>query len=288
MRTAWSSAAAARASTPPPSPRLEKGQKTRAKRRHLDVVDRGLMDLVSVYRDAIALAAGAPGRLVNEEMRGDIDELVRTSTPELNLRRISWIFEAREQMLEFNVPVALALESMMVALQVPGPERQVKQDPRRGPRDRDAAHAAWAPSPCCSPASYDEPGSVDAARTSRPPPPSRPRPRPPSRGPGAVLLPGARLVVLPRRRPLRDPHGAAGLPAPGRPTPSTWPCSRCRRSDPAQPDRLAGGQPRRSRRPGHGLRRQRRAGVRASRCSTATTSSGSTRAAPAAATPWTA
>lgn len=98
---------------------LEKGQKTRAKRRHLDVVDRGLMDLVSVYRDAIALAFGAPGRLVNEEIRGDIDQLVRTSTPELNLRRISWIFEAREQMLEFNVPVALALESMMVALKVP-------------------------------------------------------------------------------------------------------------------------------------------------------------------------
>jgi len=98
---------------------LEKGQKTRAKRRHLDVVDRGLMDLVSVYRDAIALALGAPGRLVNEEIRGDIDQLVRGSTPELNLRRIAWIFEAREQMLEFNVPVALALESMMVALRVP-------------------------------------------------------------------------------------------------------------------------------------------------------------------------
>ena len=34
---------------------LEQAQKTRAKRRHLDVVDRGLMDLVSVYRDAIAV-----------------------------------------------------------------------------------------------------------------------------------------------------------------------------------------------------------------------------------------
>jgi DNA polymerase III subunit delta' len=98
---------------------LEKGQKTRAKRRHLDMVDRGLMDLVSVYRDAIAVATGAPGRLVNEEIRGDIDQIVRGSTPELNLRRIGWIFEAREQMLEFNVPVALALESMMVALRVP-------------------------------------------------------------------------------------------------------------------------------------------------------------------------
>ena len=98
---------------------LEKDQKTRAKRRHLDVVDRSLMDLVSVYRDAIAVAAGAPGRLVNEEIRGDIDQIVRTATPELNLRRIAWIFEAREQMLDFNVPPALALEAMMVALKLP-------------------------------------------------------------------------------------------------------------------------------------------------------------------------
>ena len=98
---------------------LERGQRTRAKRRHLDMVDRGLMDLVSVYRDAIALSAGAAGPLVNEEIRGDIAEVARTSTPELNLRRIRCIFDAREQMLEFNVPVALALESMMLALKVP-------------------------------------------------------------------------------------------------------------------------------------------------------------------------
>ncbi len=94
---------------------LEKDQKTRAKRRHLDVVDRGLMDLVSVYRDAIALAAGNDD-LINVEIRADVAELARTASPEQNLRRIDAILAAREQMLEFNVPVALALESMMVAL----------------------------------------------------------------------------------------------------------------------------------------------------------------------------
>jgi DNA polymerase-3 subunit delta' len=99
---------------------LERAQKTRAKRRHLDVVDRGLMDLVSVYRDAISVALGAPVALVNEEIRPDVELVARTSSPELNLRRIGWIFEAREQMLEFNVPVALALESMMLALKTPG------------------------------------------------------------------------------------------------------------------------------------------------------------------------
>jgi DNA polymerase III subunit delta' len=102
---------------------LEKDQRTRAKRRVLDTVDRGLMDLVSVYRDAIALATGAPGMLVNEEIRGDVETVVRTSTPELNLQRIGAIFEAREQMLEFNVPVGLALEAMMVALQAPDARR---------------------------------------------------------------------------------------------------------------------------------------------------------------------
>jgi DNA polymerase-3 subunit delta' len=102
---------------------LEKDQKARAKRRHLDVVDRGLMDLVSVYRDAIAVSVGAPGGLVNEELRGDVDQLVRSVSPEGLLRMIDAIFEAREQMLEFNVPVQLALESMMVALLLPGGER---------------------------------------------------------------------------------------------------------------------------------------------------------------------
>jgi DNA polymerase III subunit delta' len=99
---------------------LERAQKTRAKRRHLDVVDRGLMDLVSVYRDAIAVTLGAGVALVNEEIRRDVELVARTSSAELNLRRIEWIFEAREQMLEFNVPVALALESMMLALKMPG------------------------------------------------------------------------------------------------------------------------------------------------------------------------
>ncbi|WP_183092885.1 DNA polymerase III subunit delta' [Nocardioides stalactiti] len=98
---------------------LEQAQKTRAKRRQLDVVDRGLVDLVSIYRDAIALASGASGELVNEDVRSDVEEIAASSSPELNLQRIGWIFEAREQMLEFNVPVALALESMMVALRVP-------------------------------------------------------------------------------------------------------------------------------------------------------------------------
>ncbi len=97
---------------------LEKGQKLRAKRRHLDVIDRGLMDLVSVYRDAIALQTGAPGALVNEEIRGDVVKLARSSTPEQNLRRIDAVFATREHLLEFNAAPLLALEAMMIALRL--------------------------------------------------------------------------------------------------------------------------------------------------------------------------
>ena len=97
---------------------LNHSQKQRAKRRVLDVIDRCLMDLVSVYRDAIALQTGAPGDLVNEELRTEIGQLARRSTPEQNLRRIDAVFSAREKMLEYQVPPLLALESMMLALRV--------------------------------------------------------------------------------------------------------------------------------------------------------------------------
>lgn len=99
---------------------LEKSQKTRAKRRVLDVVDRSLTDLVSVYRDAIALGLGARRELVNEEIRNEVAQLARGTTPEDNLRRIDAVFTARQQMLEFNVPPAVALESMMVSLRTRG------------------------------------------------------------------------------------------------------------------------------------------------------------------------
>ena len=95
---------------------LSHGQKQREKRRVIDVIDRCLMDLMSVYRDAIAVQVSASGALVNEEMRAEIEEIARRSTPELNLRRIDAIFTAREQMMEFNTAPLLALESMMVGL----------------------------------------------------------------------------------------------------------------------------------------------------------------------------
>jgi DNA polymerase-3 subunit delta' len=84
----------------------------------MDVIDRSLMDITSVYRDAIAIQAGAPGALVNEESRNDVADLARRTSPESNLRRIDAIFFARNQMSEFNATPLLTLEAMMIALRV--------------------------------------------------------------------------------------------------------------------------------------------------------------------------
>lgn len=97
---------------------LTKEQKQREKRRTLDVIDRCLMDLLSVYRDVVAVQTGAEVTLVNEEIAGDVRDLARRTTPESNLRRISAVFTARQQMMDFNTPPLLALEALMVALKV--------------------------------------------------------------------------------------------------------------------------------------------------------------------------
>jgi DNA polymerase-3 subunit delta' len=94
---------------------LQYSQKQREKRRVMDVIDRGLMDLLSVYRDAIVLQTGS-GELVNEEIRDQVAAVARGTTPESNIRRIDAIFAARQQMMEFNTPPLLALESMMISL----------------------------------------------------------------------------------------------------------------------------------------------------------------------------
>jgi DNA polymerase-3 subunit delta' len=97
---------------------LQHSQKQREKRRIMDVIDRSLMDIMSVYRDAILLQTSGAGELVNEEARAMVSDIARRSTPEENLRRIDAIFAAREQMMEFNTTPLLALESMMVRLRV--------------------------------------------------------------------------------------------------------------------------------------------------------------------------
>ncbi|GAB3265269.1 DNA polymerase III subunit delta' [Kineosporia babensis] len=111
-------------STLPPAVRtqvkqLEENQKRRATRSQRDVLDRSLIDLLSLYRDVLVLQLGE-GRsegieLVNAEMADLIRAEARNSSAASTLRRMEAIGQARER-IEANVSPLLALESLMVQL----------------------------------------------------------------------------------------------------------------------------------------------------------------------------
>ena len=60
---------------------LEREQKTRATRFARDVVDRSLVDLLSVYRDALVLHTGASIALVNQDMVDHVQRAGRRARP---------------------------------------------------------------------------------------------------------------------------------------------------------------------------------------------------------------
>ena len=94
---------------------LDKDQRTRATRYQRDVVDRALVDVLSVYRDVLVLQAGDPVDLVNEELRTDLSRLARDLTPEEVVQRMEAVGEARER-IAANVAPLLAVEAMAVQL----------------------------------------------------------------------------------------------------------------------------------------------------------------------------
>ena len=102
------------------SPSLEKEQKTRATRFTRDVVDRALVDLLSVYRDALVLRTGADIALVNEDSRQVVQRArERASTAEAApAARWTPSATARDR-IGANVNPLLALEAMALQLRLP-------------------------------------------------------------------------------------------------------------------------------------------------------------------------
>jgi DNA polymerase-3 subunit delta' len=99
---------------------LEKRQKSRATRLGRDSLDRALVDLAGLYRDALVLAAAgreAPP-LSHPDRRSDAEDLARRIGAEGALRRIDAILACREA-LEQNVKPQIAVEALTVALRLP-------------------------------------------------------------------------------------------------------------------------------------------------------------------------
>jgi len=110
--------------TLPPSLRaqvtqLEKDQKSRATRAQRDVLDRSMIDLLSLYRDVLVVQLGADVELVNITLEEKVRMLAESSTPEQTLRRMDAIGLARTR-LAGNVAPLLAIEAMTIALRPQG------------------------------------------------------------------------------------------------------------------------------------------------------------------------
>ncbi len=97
---------------------LEKEQKTRATRYTRDMIDRSLVDLTSIYRDAMVLRLGSDVALVNPDAIDKVRALAGVFTAEQLLLAMDAINEARER-INANVPPLLALEAMALQLRVP-------------------------------------------------------------------------------------------------------------------------------------------------------------------------
>jgi DNA polymerase-3 subunit delta' len=108
------------ATTLPPAVRsqvkaLEENQRRRATRAQRDVLDRALVDLLSLYRDVLMVQLDAGVGLTNEEMSQQIGHAAAAWPPEATLRRMEAIGATRER-IEANVAPLLAVEALMVAL----------------------------------------------------------------------------------------------------------------------------------------------------------------------------
>ena len=103
---------------------LEKRQKSRATRLGRDSLDRALVDLASLYRDALVLDAMAaepatpPPTLLHPDRRTDAEELARRIGAEGAVRRIDALLACRTA-LEQNVKPQIAVEALTVALRLP-------------------------------------------------------------------------------------------------------------------------------------------------------------------------
>ena len=94
---------------------LEENQKRRATRAQRDVLDRALVDLLSLFRDVLVTQLGAPVELVNAELSSQVQQLAAAGAPADTLRRMEAIGLARER-IGANVAPLLAIEAVMVSL----------------------------------------------------------------------------------------------------------------------------------------------------------------------------
>ncbi|MFD6449621.1 DNA polymerase III subunit delta', partial [Nocardia sp. NPDC060220] len=97
---------------------LERRQKSRATRTGRDALDRALIDIAGMYRDALAMrfaGRGAPITLTHPDMADEITDLATNVRPEGLLRSIDAVLACREA-LDLNVKPRFAIAAMTATL----------------------------------------------------------------------------------------------------------------------------------------------------------------------------
>ncbi|MGW5572673.1 DNA polymerase III subunit delta' [Nocardia thailandica] len=97
---------------------LERRQKSRATRTGRDALDRALIDVAGMYRDALAMrfaGRGVPITLTHPDMAAEITDLAGRVRPEGLLRSIDAVLDCREA-LDLNVKPRFAVAAMVASL----------------------------------------------------------------------------------------------------------------------------------------------------------------------------
>ncbi|MEV0337160.1 DNA polymerase III subunit delta' [Nocardia sp. NPDC050717] len=97
---------------------LERRQKSRATRTGRDALDRALIDIAGLYRDALAMrfaGRGVPITLTHPDMADEITDLAASVRPEGLLRSIDAVLACREA-LDLNVKPRFAVAAMVATL----------------------------------------------------------------------------------------------------------------------------------------------------------------------------
>jgi DNA polymerase-3 subunit delta' len=94
---------------------LEAEQKKRATRYKRDVIDRALLDLLSVYRDVLVVQLGADVELVNGSERDRVASLANSSSAASTLRRMDAVARAGQRITTSANPL-MVVEAMLVQI----------------------------------------------------------------------------------------------------------------------------------------------------------------------------
>src|SRR5699024_2466389 len=95
---------------------LEKQQKTRRTRSQRDAMDRALMDVVGLYRDALAVSMGSSVPPLHPDLAEDARTLAREAPQAGLLQAVERVLECREA-LSANVKPQVAVDAMVAGLE---------------------------------------------------------------------------------------------------------------------------------------------------------------------------